>query len=240
MYETRETRTLPGSEVRGVDTRRHEVEARIVNYNVADHHQSVWAAGCFNRSLARSQPVCCLHHDMSRPVGRVVEHRDSPTGLDVVIRMADVSTVPDAAVAWSLLTDGVLREWSTTFERRSGGTTTVPANQRGAFGDLPAREIIHEATLVEVSAVTAASVPGTAVLAMRGRFGRRDLDDELERLFARTELRCTLSRANERAAVERRDRAFASVIGAEQHASDAGSISQVRRMSRRLEAAGLI
>jgi HK97 family phage prohead protease len=237
---TTETRVLPGCEVRDIDTRRHEVEARICCYGVSDHHGSVWATGVFNRSLARSTPIVCMHHDLSRPIGRVTEYRDSPSALDVTIKLADTSAVPDAATAWSLLTDGVLREWSTTFERRNGGTTTLPPNQRRAFGELPAREVIHEATLVEVSAVTAASVPGTAVLAMRGRFGRLDLDDELERLFGRVELRCRLARANERATVERRDRAFASVIGAERHASDVGTAEQVRRMSRRLEAAGLI
>ena len=88
-----ETRTLPGAEVRAVNQKRHEVEARICSWGVADRHGSVWSRGCFDRSLARELPVVCLHHDMSRPVGRVVEPRDSPSGLDVTIKMADTRAV---------------------------------------------------------------------------------------------------------------------------------------------------
>ncbi|MGA2307369.1 MAG: HK97 family phage prohead protease [Acidimicrobiales bacterium] len=237
---TTETRVLPGCEVRDIDTRRHEVEARICCYGVSDHHGSVWATGVFNRSLARSTPIVCMHHDLSRPIGRVTEYRDSPSALDVTIKLADTSAVPDAATAWSLLTDGVLREWSTTFERRNGGTTSVPPDQRSAFGELPAREIIHDAELVEVSAVTAASVPGTSVLAMRGRFGLRDLDDELERLLGRVELRIAVHRAGEHVESERRSRVLAQAIAAERGASDPGSLAQLRRVEQRLRVASVI
>jgi hypothetical protein len=213
-----------------------------VNYNRADHHASVWRPGVFAESFKRSMPASCWSHDLTRPIGRAIDADDRRDGLDLRVKLADPEAVPDAKMARSLLADGIIHEFSFTFERH--GTLSVPANQRSAYGALPAREIITSADFIEVSPVVAASGVGTQLLAVRsksrGAMVGRDLDDELSQLFARTELRCALARANERAAMERRDRAFSAVISAERHASDAGSIDQIRRMSRRLEAAGLI
>jgi hypothetical protein len=208
---TRETRSLPGSEIRSIDEKRHEITARVVRYGVSDHHGSVWRHKVFADSLSRSLPPSCLHHDLSRPIGRVIDYTDTPNALDLRIRLASTEDVPDARVAWSLLSDGTLREWSTTFERKPGGQASVPSNQRSAYGELPAREMIHRAELIEVSPVTVASVPGTQTLAMRGRaFGAvLDPDDLAERrAISRLEGRLVglSSRSLSSAELERRSR----------------------------------
>src|SRR5579864_9557238 len=79
----RETRVLPGSELRSVDTRRREVEARVATYGISDHHGTVWRPGCFTDSLQRTLPPVCLDHRLDTPWGRVVDYDDTSRALDV-------------------------------------------------------------------------------------------------------------------------------------------------------------
>ena len=182
-----EKRILEGTEVRSVNEERHTVVARALSYNLADTFGSVWSPGCFRESLANHKPTVCWGHDQKRPIGRVISHQDSPTALDLTIRMADVRAVPAAAEAWSLLNDGVIDGWSVGFTRAK--TSKVPMQYRSAFGSFPAKETIHSAYLGEVSAVANASVPGTATLELRNQtwveYERYQPEDDLEEIFAR-------------------------------------------------------
>ncbi len=173
-------RAIPGTEVRAINDDRHTVEARILTYNRSDNHGSVWTPGVFAKSLAERLPPVCWGHDQKRPIGRVTSYRDGTDALDVTIKMADPGSVPDARMAWSMLTDGIIDAWSVGFN--GAQVMPVPSSQRSAYGSNPAREVISSARLGEISAVANASVPGTATLALRRQsYATMDVD----RIFAR-------------------------------------------------------
>lgn len=160
-----ETRALPGTEIRSFDQDSHEFTARVLTYGQADSYGTVWQRGVFTASLERRMPTVCWQHDLSRPIGRAVDFTESAEGLEVRARLADIDAVPDARMAFALMRDGVTDGFSVGFRRSEWDT--VPADQRSAFGSHEAKEFMRSAHLEEFSAVTVASVPGTALLALR-------------------------------------------------------------------------
>jgi HK97 family phage prohead protease len=241
MYETR---SVPGSRLRNYSSASGEFTARVLSYGKADHHQSVWRRGVFAKSLARSMPTSCWSHDLSRPIGKAVDANDTAQGLDVRVKLADPEAVPDAKMARSLLADGIISQFSFTFDRHPGATLAIPREQRNNYGPLPAREFIVGADLVEISPVVAASGVDTKLLSVRaksrGAMIDRNLDGELERMFSDIELRVAIHRAGEHVEVERRSRVLAQAIEAERDAPDAGTVAQAKRMERRLRAGSVI
>lgn len=181
-----ETRALPGAAIQNVDEERHTVDARVLSYRQADRHGSVWEPGCMADSLRAGPPVILAHHDPTRPIGKVISHRDSNESLDLTIQMADLDAVPDARTAFSLMRDGVVTGWSVGFSR-THRPEPVPSDKRSAFGSNPAKEFIRSASLHEVSHVATPSVPGTAILAIRADEPDDTLHPptiaEIERLF---------------------------------------------------------
>lgn len=181
-----ETRALPGAAIQNVDEERHTVDARVLSYRQADRHGSVWEPGCMVDSLRAGNPVILAHHDPTRPIGKVISHRDSNESLDLTIQMADLDAVPDARTAFSLMCDGVVTGWSVGFSR-THRPEPVPSDKRSAFGSNPAKEFIRSASLHEVSHVATPSVPGTAILAIRADEPDDTLHPptiaEIERLF---------------------------------------------------------
>jgi HK97 family phage prohead protease len=163
-----ETRSL---EVRDIDEDHGGFTARVVKYNTADHHGSVWRPAVFRASLERSLPVSCWSHDLSRPIGRAVDYEDSGRHLDTHVRLADPDDVPDARMARSLLKDKIVDGFSFTFDRHQKGTLPVPREQRSSYGSLPARELVVGADLIEISPVVAPSGLGTGLLAIRSQEG---------------------------------------------------------------------
>jgi HK97 family phage prohead protease len=154
----RETRTGQLTELRTDATDgRHYFTARICNYNVPDSYKTSWAPGVFNRSLDRELPTAVFAHQWDRPIGKVVSYQDNPDGLDVTVRMSDLSVNPDAMRMYHHLKDGEINQFSFAFERVS--------EERDAQHD--GVTLIKEATMDEVSPVLRGSVPGTRVLSMR-------------------------------------------------------------------------
>ena len=170
-----ETRSL---ELRSIDGDHGGFTARVVKYNTADHHGSVWRHAVFRASLERSLPTACWSHDLSRPIGRTVDYDDRRDQLDAHVRLADPDAVPDARMARSLLRDKIVDGFSFTFDRHRNATLTVPREHRSSYGPLPAKEIITGANLIEISPVVAPSGLGTGVLAMRWRDIRAGLSPE--------------------------------------------------------------
>lgn len=162
---TIETRALPGASISDYQPDRHEFTARVLTYQRADKHGTVWHPDVFTDSLARSMPVICWQHDMTRPVGRAVDATNTADALDLRVSLADVDAVPDARMAHSLLSDRIVNQFSVGFSRRS--FDPIPAGQRSAFGTNPATELMRSADLAETSIVTSGSVPDTALLAIR-------------------------------------------------------------------------
>lgn len=152
---------------------RHMYAARIVTYGVPDQHGTSWQKGVFTESLERKKPSSVWGHDERRPIGRVVDYRDSDEGLDVIVKMADPEAVPDSKMALSLLDDDIINEFSFRFVRESDETDP---DHRGVMR-------ITKARLEEVSPVLVASGTGTKTLAVRSTT-RAQATDLLNRVAA--------------------------------------------------------
>jgi HK97 family phage prohead protease len=168
-------------EYRGTNIRPHDVEkriyaARVVNYGPPDSHGTSWAPGVFAESLKRKMPKSVWSHDPARPIGKVVEFRDTDEGLDVMVQFADLDSVPDARMAYSLLKDEIIDEFSFAFYREADEPDP----------DHPGVTRITRARISEVSPVLTASGQGTGTLAVRseGTLSRGEADDILRRVAA--------------------------------------------------------
>lgn len=168
-------------QVTDVDGRTVEIE---IPYNVVDSYGTVWLPGCFTRSLQRKLPPVLMHHDTKILVGRVTGYRDTPTAMQMTIRLADPSAVPDARAAQSLLREGVIDGVSFFYDLDKPTEQNVTL-QRSRFGGAPCFKSV---TLNEVSFVTIPSVPGARVLAVRSAATEEELTpeelDEIERMIA--------------------------------------------------------
>lgn len=142
-----------------------QFEARVCNYNVADSYGTVWQPGCFADALREKLPKVVWGHDWHEPIGRVVDYRDSPEGLDVIVQLSDFEAVPRARQCWVQLRDGDLTDFSFGFERREW--TMVARDEADQYGELVATEFMARAGLDEVSPVLVGAVPGTALIGVR-------------------------------------------------------------------------
>lgn len=168
-------------EYRGTNVRPHDEEkriyaARVVNYGPVDSHGTTWAPGVFSESLKRKLPKSVWSHDPARPIGRVIEYRDTDEGLDVLVQFADLDSVPDARMAYSLLKDEIIDEFSFAFYREADEPDP----------DHPGATRITRARISEVSPVLTASGQGTGTLAVRSdaSLTRGEADDILRRVAA--------------------------------------------------------
>lgn len=131
--------------------------ARVLNYGPVDDHGTSWAPGVFAESLRSKKPPAVWSHQANRPIGKVVDYRDSSEGLDVIVQLADFEAVPDARMAHALLRDEIIDQFSFGFQRQD---EEPDPSQRGAVR-------ITKATMLEVSPVLVASGKGTRTLAVR-------------------------------------------------------------------------
>lgn len=163
-----------GSKIRVEDAEKHIYAARIVNYGPVDSHGTSWAPGVFTESLQRKMPKSVWSHDPTRPIGKVIEYRDSEEGLDVLVQFADLNAVPDARMAYSLLDDEIIDEFSFAFYRKA---SEPDPNNPGAIR-------ITRADITEVSPVLTASGQGTGTLGVRsaGTITRAEADDLLRQV----------------------------------------------------------
>lgn len=141
-------------------------EARICNYGVVDSKGTSWAPGVFTRSLESGLPKAVWSHDWQRPIGQVTGYTDSAEGLDVTVQLADFDAVPDARMAHSLLSDGIIDNFSFGFYRDKD---EPDPQHRGA-------KLVTQATIKEVSPVLVGSVPGTRTLAVRSEETETQVD----------------------------------------------------------------
>jgi HK97 family phage prohead protease len=154
------------------DPERGLFAARIVSYGPVDSHGTSWAPGVFAESLRTKLPVAVWSHDWHRPIGKVVEYRDSAEGLDVVVQMADGADVPDARMARSLLKDRIIDQYSFGFLRQADEPD--PTN--------PGAVRITKARIDEISPVLVASGKGTGTLAVRSHITRDAADTLIQRV----------------------------------------------------------
>lgn len=145
-FETR------GAKLTSYDPEKHQVAARAITYNLVDDHGTEFAPGCFADSLRAGSVKSVWSHDAKRPIGKVIDHRDSNEGLDVIIQLADIDAVQDARMAHALLKDDIVNQFSVGFIRQT---------------DTNDGERITKADLVEISPVLRGSNPGTRTLAVR-------------------------------------------------------------------------
>ena len=158
-----EHRSVGGAEVRSVDEEKRQVDARAVVYNVVDSYGSVWRPGCFTRSLERKKPSVVWGHDWLDPIGKVIDYRDGPEGLDVTIQLDDFDAVPRARQAFAQFKSGSLTDFSFGFRRVDGGDTRDV--DKDAYPG--AREYMTDVDMDEISPVLVGAVPGTAVTGVR-------------------------------------------------------------------------
>ena len=151
-----ETREGMGVRPEG-DPEKRMFAARVLNYNQVDDHGTSWAPGVFTDSLRSKKPPAVWSHQANRPIGKVVDYRDSEEGLDVIVQLADFDAVPDARMAHALLRDDIIDQFSFGFHRESDEDDP---NNRGVTR-------ITKATMLEVSPVLVASGKGTRTLAVR-------------------------------------------------------------------------
>jgi HK97 family phage prohead protease len=137
------------------DTLPRRFWARVVNYDILDDYGTMFAPGVFAVALAERMPRLMFGHngwrDVAAVLGRAVEARDTPTGLDLLFEFDSPEFVPGVRqIAYQLLT-GTLDQFSIGFVRT--------ADENGGVR-------ITEARLPEVSVVVEGAVPGTATLSM--------------------------------------------------------------------------
>lgn len=151
-----ETREGLGIKPEG-DPEKRLFAARVLNYGVVDDHGTSWAPGVFADSLRAKKPTAVWGHVPTRPIGKVVDYRDSAEGLDIIVQLAEFDAVPDARMAHSLLKDEIIDQFSFGFHRESD---EKDPDHRGVTR-------ITKATMLEVSPVLAASGKGTRTLGVR-------------------------------------------------------------------------
>lgn len=180
VTERRRSALRWGPEVRGSKGRQRWATA--VTYNTGpDDYGTLWRPGCFRASLERQGPVVLWGHDWSSidsVLGRVVDHRETTTGQDVLIGFADPSQVPASRKAMELVASGVITDVSVGFRRIRWHTRSeLSASDRQAG----AEEAILEADLDEISLVAKGAVKGAQFRRLPGdRQLERDLERELD------------------------------------------------------------
>lgn len=153
----------------------HLFAARIVSYGPPDDWGTSWKKGVFDESLRTKMPKAVWGHDEKRMIGKVTEYRDSDEGLDVIVKLADFDSVPDAKMAYALLREEIADEFSFRFRRQE---EEPDPNHRGVTR-------ITKARLEEVSPVLVASGSGTRTLGVRSSSTTRaEATDLLNRVAA--------------------------------------------------------
>lgn len=131
--------------------------ARALTYGTKDSYNTSFKRGCFNASLDARMPAVLWSHNSSRPIGKVTGYRDTEEGLDILVQFANTDAVPDARMAYSLLTDGIISGMSVGFRR---GETEPDPDIEGCTRHVTGN-------LIEVSAVLDPAVKGTKLLGIR-------------------------------------------------------------------------
>lgn len=155
------------------DPKDHVYVARVLTYNKVDSHGTSWAPGVFSEHLRTGLPVSVWSHDSRRPIGKVVEYRDTEEALDVFVKYANLDAVPDARMAHSLQEDGIIDQYSFAFTRLKDEPCPNGGERR-----------ITKAKIHEVSPVLVASGQGTGTLGVRSdqTLNRAEADDLLRRV----------------------------------------------------------
>lgn len=159
-------------EFREPDPERRTAWVGFVTYNRVDDYGTVWAPGCFDESLVRKLPKMSWGHNWLDGIGRATDSRDGDGQKEALLQFSDFEAVPQAKRAWTQMRDGDIDEISFGFERVQGGTERLdPSDERVQPGGIyeGAVEIIHKATLYEISPVLVGAVPGTSVLSVRSK-----------------------------------------------------------------------
>lgn len=171
-----ETRTATVVEVRGPTPENPDIKpgftARAVQYGVADTYNTSWYRGVFAESLAQRMPSVVWCHDWADPVGRVVDYRDTETGLDIDVELDDFDAVPRARQAYAQLKSGSMSQFSFAFKRAEERPDPRLAATRTTE--------ITKAGLDEFSIVLNGAVPGTHVTAIRSAPGMVDAKAAVE------------------------------------------------------------
>jgi uncharacterized protein len=157
--------TFRGIEFRAVDEAKREAEIRVCVYDVVDDYGTVWLPGCWRKGLEAKKPKGVWGHDWLDPIGRCLDYTDGDDNLRLLVKFSDFEAVPQARRAWTQLRDGDIDEFSFSFDRIRWEMVAPDAE----LEDIPdgARELMHEAVMLEWSPVLIGAVPGTGVLAVR-------------------------------------------------------------------------
>jgi HK97 family phage prohead protease len=159
-----ETRAA-GGEIRAVSESDRTFELRIVAFNTVDSYGSVWEPGVFADSLRTKLPPACWGHDWARVIGSVKEHDERSDGHYGLVQMADMDSVPDARMAYSLIRDGHITDTSFGFKRGEWNDSKRSEDYKPALDGEKERMI--RARLDEVSPVLVGAVPGSRILTVR-------------------------------------------------------------------------
>jgi HK97 family phage prohead protease len=163
----RDRRTFRSIEFRAVDEAKREADIRVCVYNVVDDYGTVWLPGVWRKGLEAKKPKGVWGHDWLDPIGRCLDFTDGDDDLRLLVKFSDFEAVPQAWRAWTQLRDGDIDEFSFSFDRIRWEMVAPDAD----LEDIPdgARELMHEAVMLEWSPVLIGAVPGTGTLAVRSR-----------------------------------------------------------------------
>lgn len=175
-----EHRTLPHGEIRAFEEDGvHYVELQIVRYNVVDDYGSLWAPGCFSRSLGERMPTLAWAHDWSDILGRGILWSDTDEGPVVRFRLDDFDAVPRSRQAYAQVLSGTIDDCSVGFSNVSRRPPTQAEKEQ--FPGVT--EVITDADEDETSLVLRGAVPGAKVVGLRGkryiRSSNGEVDEEL-------------------------------------------------------------
>ena len=162
---TIERRTLTGITFRAVETDLAPGEiprqfwARVLNYMVLDTYNTMFDPGAFTDALTQRLPRLLYGHNWDSPgalLGRAIDYRNTPEGLDLLFEFDDFDAVPTARQVAYQVRSGTIDQFSIGFSHERRFDKPHP--------DIPGATIIGRGALEETSCVIKGSVPGTKTL----------------------------------------------------------------------------
>ena len=180
-----ERRTTPNIQFRAVDTTGdapRQFWARVLNYNTLDTYGTTFDPGAFVDALKVRLPRLLYGHNWESPgalLGRAIDYRNHPDGLDLLFEFDDFDAVPTARQVAYQLRSGTIDQFSIGFSHDRKYDTPHPT--------IPGATIIGRGALEETSCVVKGSVPGTKTLQLiRSDRPRAEVNvDDVSHLVAR-------------------------------------------------------
>jgi len=133
-------------------------QARVLNYNVLDDYDTMFAPGVFTDSMKVRMPRIVWGHDWRMILGRWIDYQDTKDSLILTGEFDDFDKVPMAAQAYEQLRSGTIDQFSVGF-RASEWVDSKMEDKEWMV------RTFTKGLLDEVSLVLVGAVPDTELMA---------------------------------------------------------------------------